>query len=98
MKREYQGDKNAVSAMNLVINYVPASSEALQELLSAIHSRLADAVASLIDILAFPILEQLALDELLSGMFCLMSQCHRGMQLKSLFYLGIVLFYITKVI
>ncbi|OVA19461.1 GC-rich sequence DNA-binding factor [Macleaya cordata] len=99
-----RGTKNAVSATNLVINYVPASSEALRELLSVIHSRLADAVANLIvptwstivikavpnaariaayrfgmsirllkniclwkDILAFPILERLALDELLSG-------------------------------
>ncbi|KAI3975093.1 hypothetical protein MKX01_031517 [Papaver californicum] len=99
-----RGTKNAVSATNLVITYVPATSEALRDLLSAIHSRLADAVANLTvptwstvvikavpdaariaayrfgmsvrllkniclwkDILAFPIIEQLALDELLSG-------------------------------
>ncbi|KAI3908238.1 hypothetical protein MKX01_027260 [Papaver californicum] len=99
-----RGTKNAVSATNLVITYVPATSEALRDLLSAIHSRLADAVANLTvptwstvvikavpdaariaayrfgmsirllkniclwkDILAFPIIEQLALDELLGG-------------------------------
>ncbi|KAF8396485.1 hypothetical protein HHK36_018108 [Tetracentron sinense] len=99
-----RGTKNAVLATNLVINYVPASSEALRELLAVIHTRLADAVANLIvptwstlviktvpdaarvaayrfgmsvrlmrniclwkDILALPILEQLALDDLLSG-------------------------------
>ncbi|KAF8397793.1 hypothetical protein HHK36_016716 [Tetracentron sinense] len=99
-----RGTKNAISATNLVLNYVPASSEALRELLAAIHARLADAVANLIvptwstllikavpnaarvaayrfgmsvrllrniclwkDILALPVLEQLALDELLNG-------------------------------
>eukprot|EP00268_Persea_americana_P020358 TRINITY_DN20554_c0_g2_i1.p1 TRINITY_DN20554_c0_g2~~TRINITY_DN20554_c0_g2_i1.p1 ORF type:complete len:962 (-),score=250.21 TRINITY_DN20554_c0_g2_i1:159-3044(-) len=40
--------RNAVSAMSLVVTYVPASSEALQELLATIHSRLADAVSNLI--------------------------------------------------
>lgn len=40
--------RNAVSAMSLVVTYVPASSEALQELLATIHTRLADAVANLI--------------------------------------------------
>ncbi|KAK9126527.1 hypothetical protein Scep_015373 [Stephania cephalantha] len=96
--------KNAVSATSLVINYVPASSEALRELLVAIRSRLSDAIADLIvptwsplviksvpdsakvaayrfgvsirllrniclwkDILAMPVLEQLALEELVGG-------------------------------
>ncbi|KAL5976516.1 hypothetical protein ACLOJK_020849 [Asimina triloba] len=96
--------KNAVSATKLVIDYVPASSEALRELLVAIRKRLADAISDLSvptwsnllikavpdaariaayrfgmsirllknicywkDILALPVLEQLALDELLSG-------------------------------
>ncbi|MCL7048295.1 hypothetical protein MKW94_013837 [Papaver nudicaule] len=92
--------RNAISAVNMVLNYVPATSEAFLDLLSAINSRLAYAVANLTvpvvieaipdaariaayrlgmsvrllkiiclwkDILAFPILEQLALDELLSG-------------------------------
>lgn len=96
--------KNAVSATNMVINYVPASSEALRELLAVIHTRLTDAIGSLMvptwtplvikavpnaarvaayrfgvsirllrniclwkDILALPILEKLALDELLAG-------------------------------
>ncbi|GAB2285019.1 hypothetical protein Dimus_019475 [Dionaea muscipula] len=40
--------KNAVSATSLVVNYVPASSEALKELISAIHSRLSDAIADLV--------------------------------------------------
>ena len=39
--------KNAVNATVLVTNYVPASSEALSELLVTIHTRLADAVANL---------------------------------------------------
>ncbi|MCL7049368.1 hypothetical protein MKW94_029701 [Papaver nudicaule] len=96
--------RKAISAINMVLNYVPATSEAFLDLLSTIHSRLAYAVANLTvptwstvviqaipaaariaayrfgmsvrllkiicmwkDILAFPILEQLALDELLSG-------------------------------
>ncbi|XP_077220232.1 GC-rich sequence DNA-binding factor-like protein [Tasmannia lanceolata] len=96
--------KKAVSATNLVISYVPASSKALRELFAAIHTRLADGVADLTvptwstlliravpdaariaayrfgmsvrllkniclwkDILALSVLEQLALDELLSG-------------------------------
>lgn len=42
-----QETKNAVSATSLVTNYVPASSEALAELLVAIHMRLADAVANI---------------------------------------------------
>ncbi|KAK9127620.1 hypothetical protein Syun_016417 [Stephania yunnanensis] len=99
-----RGTKNAVSATSLVINYVPASSEALRELLVAIRSRLSDAIADLIvptwsplviksvpdsakvaayrfgvsirllrniclwkDILAMPVLEQLALEELVGG-------------------------------
>jgi hypothetical protein len=41
-----QETKNAISATSLVINYVPATSEALSELLAAIRTRLADAVAS----------------------------------------------------
>ncbi|KAJ6428582.1 hypothetical protein OIU84_020293 [Salix udensis] len=40
--------KNVISATSLVINYVSASSEALSELLSAIRTRLADAVASIV--------------------------------------------------
>ncbi|XP_057962728.1 transcriptional repressor ILP1 [Malania oleifera] len=96
--------KNAVSATSLVINYVPASSDVLGELMVVIRSRLADAVSNLMvptwsplvmqavpnaarvaayrfgmsvrlmrnicswkDILALPVLEKLALDELLSG-------------------------------
>ncbi|XP_065868750.1 transcriptional repressor ILP1 [Euphorbia lathyris] len=96
--------KNAVSATTLVINYVPSSSKALQELLVAIRTRLTDAVADIMvptwsplvlkavpnaariaayrfgmsirlmknicvwkDILALPVLEKLALDELLCG-------------------------------
>ncbi|GMH10905.1 hypothetical protein Nepgr_012746 [Nepenthes gracilis] len=96
--------KNAVSATSLVVNYVPASSEALKELIAAIHARLADAVTNLEvptwsalvlkavpiaarfaayrfgvavrlmrniclwkDILALPVLENLALDQLLAG-------------------------------
>lgn len=39
--------KNAVNATSLVTNYVPASSEALSDLLVAIHTCLADAVANL---------------------------------------------------
>ncbi|GLT95290.1 hypothetical protein SLE2022_129820 [Rubroshorea leprosula] len=39
--------KNAVSATSLVIDYIPASSEALAELLLAIRTRLADAVANI---------------------------------------------------
>lgn len=42
-----QETKNAVSATNLVINYVPASSEALSELLAVVRTRLEDAVTSL---------------------------------------------------
>ncbi|KAI6676995.1 hypothetical protein NL676_037791 [Syzygium grande] len=96
--------KYAVAATTLVTNYVPASSDALAELLVAVRTRLADAVAKLIvptwsplvmkavpgaarlaayrfgmsvrllrniclwrDILALPVLEKLAFDELLSG-------------------------------
>ena len=40
--------KNAVSATTVIINYVPASSEALKELIAAIRTRLADAVANLV--------------------------------------------------
>ena len=42
-----QERQNAVNAIVLVTNYVPASSEALSELLVTIHTRLADAVANL---------------------------------------------------
>ncbi|KAK4605826.1 hypothetical protein RGQ29_000205 [Quercus rubra] len=42
-----QETKNAVNAINLVTNYVPASSEALSDLLVAVRTRLADAVANL---------------------------------------------------
>ncbi|KAG9456794.1 hypothetical protein H6P81_001302 [Aristolochia fimbriata] len=96
--------KNAALATHLVINYVNPSSQALQDLLAAIRTRLADAVSNLVvptwdtlvtkavpdaariaayrfgmsirllrnicqwkDIFALPFLEQLALDELLSG-------------------------------
>ncbi|KAH7516588.1 hypothetical protein FEM48_Zijuj10G0151100 [Ziziphus jujuba var. spinosa] len=96
--------KNAVAATSLVTDYVPASSEALADLLVAIRTCLADAVANLMvptwssqvliavpnasrvaayrfgmsvrllkniclwkEILALPILEKLALDELLCG-------------------------------
>lgn len=38
--------KNAVSATNLVINYLSTSSEALAELLGAVRTRLVDAVAN----------------------------------------------------
>ncbi|XP_057536885.1 transcriptional repressor ILP1 [Amaranthus tricolor] len=40
--------KNAVSATTVIINYVSASSEALKELIAAIRTRLADAVANLV--------------------------------------------------
>lgn len=43
-----QETKNAISATSLVINYVSATSEALSELLAAIRTRLADAVASIV--------------------------------------------------
>ncbi|XP_062158277.1 transcriptional repressor ILP1 isoform X2 [Alnus glutinosa] len=96
--------KNAVTATSLVTNYVPASSEALSDLLAAIRTCLAEAVANLTvptwsplvlkavpgaarvaayrfgmsvrlmrniclwkDILALPVIEKLALDELLCG-------------------------------
>lgn len=96
--------KHAVAATTLVTNYVPASSEGLAELLVAVRTRLADAVAKLTvptwsplvmkavpgaarlaayrfgvsvrllrniclwkEILALPVLEKLALDELLGG-------------------------------
>ncbi|MCL7040805.1 hypothetical protein MKW94_023368 [Papaver nudicaule] len=67
--------RNAISAINMVLNFIPATSEAFLDLLSAIHSpyrfgmsvRLLKIICLWKDILAFPILEQLALDELLSG-------------------------------
>ncbi|XVF26421.1 hypothetical protein REPUB_Repub14bG0015000 [Reevesia pubescens] len=99
-----QETTNAVSATSLIIDYVPASSEALAELLVTIHSRLSDAVADIMvptwgslvmkavpnaarvaaywfgmsvrlmrniclwkEIPALPVLEKLALDELLYG-------------------------------
>ncbi|KAK6921788.1 GCF, C-terminal [Dillenia turbinata] len=40
--------KNAVSATNLIINYVPASSEALRDLLAVILTRLTEAVSNLV--------------------------------------------------
>ncbi|KAL2930487.1 Transcriptional repressor ILP1 [Bienertia sinuspersici] len=40
--------KNAVAATTLIINYVPASSEALKELVASIRTRLAEAVANLV--------------------------------------------------
>ena len=45
-----QETKNAVSATSLIIDYLPASSEALAELLVTIHSRLSNAVT---DIMVF---------------------------------------------
>ncbi|XP_022716346.1 transcriptional repressor ILP1 isoform X1 [Durio zibethinus] len=99
-----QETKNAVSATSLIIDYVPASSEALAELLVTIHTRLSNAVSDIMvptwsplvmkavpnaarvaayrfgmsvrlmrniclwkEILALPVLEKLALDELLYG-------------------------------
>ncbi|XVE91071.1 hypothetical protein DITRI_Ditri20bG0126600 [Diplodiscus trichospermus] len=99
-----QETKNAVSATNLIIDYVPASSEDLAELLVTIRTRLSDAVTDIMvptwsplvmkavpnaarvaayrfgmsirllrniclwkDILALPVLEKLALDDLLYG-------------------------------
>ncbi|KAK6228484.1 hypothetical protein SCA6_000824 [Theobroma cacao] len=99
-----QETKNAVSATSLIIDYVPASSEALAELLVTIRTRLSEAVADIMvptwsplvmkavpnaarvaayrfgmsvrlmrniclwkEILALPVLEKLALDELLYG-------------------------------
>ncbi|KAL6969811.1 hypothetical protein U1Q18_029524 [Sarracenia purpurea var. burkii] len=40
--------RNAVSATDLVVRYVPASSQALIELVSVLHDRLADAIAGLV--------------------------------------------------
>ncbi|KAI8573598.1 hypothetical protein RHMOL_Rhmol01G0289600 [Rhododendron molle] len=40
--------RNAVSATELVIRYVPASSESLIELVAVLHDRLADAIADLV--------------------------------------------------
>ncbi|GMI90268.1 increased level of polyploidy1-1D [Hibiscus trionum] len=113
-----QETKNAVSAASLIIDYVPASSEALAELLVAIRTRLRDAVTDIMvptwsplvmkavpdaarvaayrfgmsvrlmrniclwkDILALPVLEKLALDELLCGKIlphirCITSDVH----------------------
>ncbi|XWS16626.1 hypothetical protein CRYUN_Cryun34aG0106200 [Craigia yunnanensis] len=99
-----QETKNAVSATSLIIAYLPASSEALAELLVTIRSCLSDAVTDIMvptwspvvmkavpnaaqvaayrfgmsvrlmrniclwkEILALPVLEKLALDELLYG-------------------------------
>lgn len=42
-----QETRNAVAATSLVTDYVPASSEALADLLVAIRTRLAEAVANL---------------------------------------------------
>ena len=42
-----QETKNAVAATSLVTDYVPASSDALADLLVAVRTRLADAVANL---------------------------------------------------
>ncbi|XWS20633.1 hypothetical protein CRYUN_Cryun31cG0119400 [Craigia yunnanensis] len=99
-----QETKNAVSATSLIIDYVPASSEGLTELLVTIRTRLSDAVTDIMvptwsplvmkavpnaariaayrfgmsvrlmrniclwkEILALPVLEKLALEELLYG-------------------------------
>ncbi|XP_038976263.1 transcriptional repressor ILP1-like [Phoenix dactylifera] len=99
-----QMTKNAVFATNMAINYVPASSKAVRELLAVVHSRLAEAITNLSvpvwgtvvtnavpgaaqiaanrfgmsvrllrniclwkNILALPVLEKLALEELLRG-------------------------------
>ncbi|KAH9298722.1 hypothetical protein KI387_030404, partial [Taxus chinensis] len=99
-----RGTKNAIAAVQIILNYIPASNESLQELLAAVRTRLAEAVAELQvptwsiplmnavsqaariaaykfgmsvrllknialwkDILAMPVLEQLALDEVLCG-------------------------------
>ncbi|PSR84923.1 Transcriptional repressor like [Actinidia chinensis var. chinensis] len=96
--------RNAVSATDLVVRYVPASSQAFVELVAVLHDRLADAIANLVvptwsplvlkavpnaarvaayrfgmavrlmrniclwnKIIALPVLEKLALDDLLSG-------------------------------
>lgn len=40
--------KNAVAATELVVRYVPASSESLIELVAVLHDRLADAIANLV--------------------------------------------------
>ncbi|KAK6931455.1 GCF, C-terminal, partial [Dillenia turbinata] len=40
--------KNAVFATNLIINYVPASSEALRDLLAVVRTRLTEAVSNLV--------------------------------------------------
>eukprot|EP00249_Psilotum_nudum_P023169 c28769_g1_i1 orf=188-3082(-) len=103
-KLSTSGTRNAVSAVQIILNYVPASSEALQELLAAVRMGLAEAVAGLEvpawgaqvmvavaqasriaahrfgtsvrllrnitlwkDVLAMPVLEQLALDDLMCG-------------------------------
>ncbi|XP_039050216.1 transcriptional repressor ILP1-like isoform X2 [Hibiscus syriacus] len=113
-----QETKNAVSATSLIIDYVPASSEALAELLVTIRTRLKEAVTDIMvptwtplvmkvvpnaarvtayrfgmsvrlmrniclwkDILALPVLEKLALDELLCGKIlphirCITSDVH----------------------
>ncbi|KAK1320382.1 hypothetical protein QJS10_CPA03g02254 [Acorus calamus] len=99
-----RGTRNAVSATRLIVDYVPASSDSLRELLSAIQSRLSDAIMKIDvptwsthlikvvpsagqiaayrfgtsirllrniclwrEILAMPILEKLALEELMCG-------------------------------
>ncbi|XP_010491499.1 PREDICTED: PAX3- and PAX7-binding protein 1-like [Camelina sativa] len=99
-----QETRNAVAATSLVTNYVPASSEAVAELLTAIRARLVEAIAAISvptwdplvlkavpnapqvaayrfgtsvrlmrnicmwkDILALPVLENLALSDLLFG-------------------------------
>lgn len=46
-----QETKNAVASTSLVTDYVPASSEALADLLVTIRTRLADAVANLMVLL-----------------------------------------------
>lgn len=40
--------KNAVSATELVVRYVPASSESLIELVAVLHDRLAESIADLV--------------------------------------------------
>ncbi|WOL04355.1 hypothetical protein Cni_G13076 [Canna indica] len=99
-----QKTKNAVFATNMVISYVPASSKALRELLTVVHTRLNEAISNINvpvwssvvtkavpgaaqimayrfgmsvrllrniclwkNILSMPVLEKLALEELLRG-------------------------------
>ncbi|GAU34429.1 hypothetical protein TSUD_393820 [Trifolium subterraneum] len=60
-----QETMNAIAATKLIVQHVSRESEALADLLVSIRTRLADAVANLMDIFAMSVLEKLALDELL---------------------------------